>query len=310
MRNADIAMYSAKNEGKARCRVFESSMHSIVLERVALQSDLRHAIERSELELHYQPVIELVTGRPLGFEALVRWNHFERGMIQPLEFIGLAEETGLITPIGDWVLAEACRQLVQWDDAGVTDGRFGISVNVSGRQVADADFVDTIARTLAATELDPRRLTIELTESTLLEDAEATIAWLSLLKEVGIRLALDDFGTGFSSLSYLRRLPVDCLKVDASFVRSINESGGGGELALAVVNLARTLRLRTVAEGVEHAHQAEFLTRSGCRFGQGYHFSRPLPRGEIPAFIQGALLALNGGDEQSTGGEALTPELV
>jgi EAL domain-containing protein (putative c-di-GMP-specific phosphodiesterase class I) len=168
----------------------------------------------------------------------------------------------------------------------VTDRSFGISVNVSGRQVADSEFVTTLAGILDSTRLDPRRLTIELTESTLLEDTEATIAWLSLLKELGIRLALDDFGTGFSSLSYLRRLPVDCLKVDASFVRSIAPDGSGGELAIAVVNLARTLRLRTVAEGVEHAHQAEFLTRSGCRFAQGFYYCKPLPHAEVPGFLR------------------------
>lgn len=285
MRNADIAMYSAKNEGKSRCRVFEPSMHSVVLERVALSAELRHAIDRGELELHYQPVIELVTGRTLGFEALSRWRHPERGMIPPLEFISLAEENGLITPIGEWVLGEACRQMMAWDKQGVTDPGFGISVNVSGRQVADPDFVSAIDSILKSSKLDPRRLTIELTESTLLADTEATIAWLSMLKTVGIRLALDDFGTGFSSLSYLRRLPVDCLKVDASFVRSIAEDGSGGELALAVVNLARTLKLRTVAEGVEHPHQAEFLSRSGCRFAQGFHFSKPLPAEYVPGFL-------------------------
>ena len=237
--------------------------------------------------LHYQPVVELVSGLTLGFEALLRWHHPERGVVQPLEFIGLAEETGLIVPIGDWILDTACRQLGIWDRAGVTDERFGISVNVSGRQVAATEFVHTLARTLDATGLDPRRLTIELTESTLLEDSEATVAWLRLLKELGIRLALDDFGTGFSSLSYLRRLPVDCLKIDASFVRSIAPDDTGGELAEAVVNLARTLRLRTVAEGVEHAHQADYLRRLGCRFAQGYHFSKPIPDSDVPEFLTG-----------------------
>ena len=272
--NADIAMYSAKSRGKGGYEVFRTKMRDAVLRRVELRSDLQRALERDEFELHYQPLIELSTRRIVGFEALLRWRHPSRGSIPPLEFIPVAEDTGLIVPIGRWVLRQAAMQLCRWDELGASE--LTMSVNVSGRQLVSQDLRGTLDDVLARFRLPPHRLTLELTESILLGGSDDTIARLEQLKQLGVRLSIDDFGTGFSSLSYLQRLPVDEIKIDKSFVDHIHTTGRGVELVRMVIALGNALGLDVVAEGIENSFQATRLREIGCRLGQGYLFSRPL----------------------------------
>jgi diguanylate cyclase (GGDEF)-like protein/PAS domain S-box-containing protein len=286
MRNADIAMYSAKTDGKARYKLFESAMHSRVVERSALLTDLRHALPRGEMEVCFQPIVELASLDPCGFEALVRWRHPDRGMIDPIEFINLAEQTGLIVAIGEFVLAEACRQLVEWDHAGIGSEELTVSVNVSGRQLAAPDLVATVQRVLEASGLAPGRLTLELTESMLLDDVDTSTEQLQALKELGVRLAIDDFGTGYSSLSYLRCLPVDFLKIDRSFIESLDGEAAAADLVRAIIDLGQRLQLTTVAEGIETPEQAGFLTGAGCRLAQGFYFSRPLSIAQVSDYLR------------------------
>jgi Amt family ammonium transporter len=286
MRNADIAMYSAKTDGKARYKLFESAMHSRVVERSALLTDLRHALERGEMEVCFQPIVELASLNACGFEALVRWRHPERGMIDPIEFINLAEQTGLIVAIGEFVLAEACRQLVDWDHAGIGSDELTVSVNVSGRQLAAPDLVATVQRVLQTSGLAPARLTLELTESMLLDDVDTSTEQLQALKELGVRLAIDDFGTGYSSLSYLRCLPVDFLKIDRSFIESLDGEAAAADLVRAIIDLGERLQLTTVAEGIETPEQAGFLTGAGCRLAQGFYFSRPLSIEQVSDYLR------------------------
>jgi diguanylate cyclase (GGDEF)-like protein/PAS domain S-box-containing protein len=274
LRNADIAMYRAKATGKRGYEVFRTEMHDAVLRRANNLSDLQHALERHELEVHYQPLIELATNRIVGFEALCRWRHPERGLIPPYEFIPVAEDTGLIIPIGRWVLEQAVGQLSAW--TALTDQELSMSVNVSGRQLASTEFVETVRGVLAQSGLAPARLTLELTESMLLKDVAETVTRLHELKALGVRLAIDDFGTGFSSLSYLQRFPVDSLKIDKSFVDQIPDASMAGELVRSIVALGEALGLHTVAEGIEHDFQAVSLEATGCELGQGYLFGRPL----------------------------------
>jgi diguanylate cyclase (GGDEF)-like protein/PAS domain S-box-containing protein len=291
MRNADIAMYSAKTDGKARYKLFESSMHSRVVERTALLTDLRHAVERGEMAVYFQPVVELSSLEPGGFEALVRWRHPERGMIDPIEFINLAEQTGLIVAIGEFVLANACRQLVEWDGAGIGTEGLSVSVNVSGRQLVARDLVATVERVLQTTGLDPSRLILELTESVLLDDVDTSSEQLHALKGLGVRLAIDDFGTGYSSLSYLRHLPVDFLKIDRSFIEALDGARAAADLVRAIIDLGERLQLTMVAEGIETPEQAGFLTGAGCRLAQGFYFSRPLSVVQVPDYLRSAALA-------------------
>jgi diguanylate cyclase (GGDEF)-like protein/PAS domain S-box-containing protein len=284
LRNADIAMYRAKAHGKGGHEVFRTEMRDAVVHRVNLLSDLRRALERHEFELHYQPLIELSTNRIAGFEALLRWHHASRGDVPPLEFIPVAEDTGLIIPIGGWVLQQAVGQLCAWDAFGA--GELTISVNVSGRQFMSKSFRATVQGILAQSRLTPSRLTLELTESILLTDVDETITRLQQLKQLGVRLAIDDFGTGFSSLSYLQRFPIDSIKIDKSFVDHIHTSGRAGELARSVIALGDALRVDTVAEGIEHRSQATRLRETGCRLGQGYLFGHPLPPAQIEALLR------------------------
>jgi len=285
MRNADIAMYSAKTDGKARYKLFESAMHSRVVERSALLTDLRHALERGEMEVCYQPIVELASVAPRGFEALVRWRHPERGMIDPIEFINIAEQTGLIVAIGEFVLEAACRQLVDWDGEDIGADALTVSVNVSGRQLAAPDLVSTVERVLEASGLAPERLTLELTESMLLDDVDTSTEQLEALKQLGVRLAIDDFGTGYSSLSYLRCLPVDYLKIDRSFVESLDGDAAAADLVRAIIDLGDRLQLITIAEGIETPEQAGFLTGAGCRLAQGFYFSRPLSVPQVRDYL-------------------------
>jgi diguanylate cyclase (GGDEF)-like protein/PAS domain S-box-containing protein len=285
MRNADIAMYSAKTGGKARYKLFESDMHSRVVERTALLTDLRHAVEQCDLEVYYQPIVELPSLEAAGFEALVRWHHAERGMVDPIEFINIAEQTGLIVPIGEFVLEEACRQLVEWDGDDIGSEPCSVSVNVSGRQLAARDLVTTVERVLRKTGLEPSRLTLELTESILLDEVDASTEQLHALKKLGVRLAIDDFGTGYSSLSYLRHLPVDYLKIDRSFIESLDGAQSAADLIRGIIDLGQRMQLTTVAEGIETPEQAGFLTGAGCRLAQGFYFCRPLTARQVPAYL-------------------------
>jgi diguanylate cyclase (GGDEF)-like protein/PAS domain S-box-containing protein len=283
LRNADVSMYTAKGRGKNRVKVFEAGMHEAALARLALKGDLERALERGEFILHYQPILDLSTSGLVGFEALIRWQHPGRGLVPPLTFIPVAEETALIVPLGAWVLEQACRTAAGWAAPG---GRpLGISINVSGRQLQESGFVATVRGVLAATGLAPERLTLELTESVVMHDAEAAIEILAQLKALGVRLAIDDFGTGYSSLSYLRRFPIDELKIDRSFVASMHEGPEQAAVVLSIIKLSETLRLATVAEGIEDAAQVAELQSLGASLGQGYFFARPLAIDRVEAMI-------------------------
>ena len=277
LRAADTAMYAAKQTGKARYEVFQAAMGSRALEQLELEADLRRALERGELRLHYQPKVELGTGAVVGVEALVRWEHSVRGMVPPGEFIPVAEEMGLILPIGHWILQEACRQAREWREQHWAGGPIEVCVNVSARQFGHPGLVGEVARVLAETGLDPGCLVLEITESAVMEDAASTIATLRDLKDLGVRLAIDDFGTGYSSLAYLHRLPVDVLKIDRSFVDGLGREAEDTAIVRSVLGLAHSLGLQVVAEGVETAEQVEGLRALGCKIAQGYYFSRPLP---------------------------------
>jgi diguanylate cyclase (GGDEF)-like protein len=277
LRNADVAMYMAKEAGKARYQVFEPAMHDTALKRLELKADLQRAVDNQEFVVHYQPVIELDSGRIEGLEALVRWQHPLRGVVGPLDFIPLAEETGLIVDIGKWVLHEACLRGKELQERFRVDPPLHMSVNISARQLQRPEIVDDVAVTLMETGLDPSSLVLEITESVMMQDMDLSIQRLAELKELGIKLAVDDFGTGYSSLNYIRRFPVDILKVDKSFVDGVSEGGEESALTAAIIELAAILKLRPVAEGIERADQLEKLLALNCDLGQGFYFARPLP---------------------------------
>lgn len=275
---ADAAMYRAKSEGGGQLAFWGPAMHKAALERLELDRDLRRALRRGELVLHYQPTVELDSGRIVGAEALLRWHHPSRGLLPPGRFVGLAEETGLIVPIGGWILDTACVQAMAWAGAG---GPASVAVNVSPRQFRRADLVTTVRNALARSGLLPDRLVLELTESSLLEDVDAAAATLAALKAIGVRIALDDFGTGYASLAYLNRLPLDLVKIDRSFVQRIGHSFRDEAIVRAIHGLAHTLGLEVVAEGVEEPAQLAFLRSCGCRHAQGFLFGRPAPAEEL-----------------------------
>jgi len=284
LRDADLAMYRAKSRGRAGHAEFDPAMHKSAVAVLQLESDLRRAVERNELVLFYQPVVSLASGAIAGFEALVHWNHPLRGLMRPLEFVPLAEETGLVVSIGEWVLREACRQTREWQlrhSPALTVG-----VNLSARQFLNEDVVDTVARALAASGLPPRTLRLELTESMLMDNAPKAALVLAELRALGVSLDLDDFGTGYSSLSYLHNFRLDTLKIDRSFVARGTEEHGSWEIVTAIVNLARGLRLTLIAEGVENDQQLEQLRRLGCEYGQGYLFGKPLAVAEMEAMLR------------------------
>ncbi len=275
VRDADTAMYRAKDLGKARCEIFDTSMLAAAEERLLIESDLRRAVERQELRLHYQPIVTLSGQRLCGFEALLRWQHPSRGLIAPNGFIPIAEETGLIVPIGHWALQEACRQMRVWDSEFPECANLVVNVNLSARQCLHPDLVSDVARVLAETGLAPARLKLEITESLVLEKSDAVLEILRALRGLGVQLGLDDFGMGYSALSYLQRLPVQSLKIDRSFVNDIQNTGNV-EIVRAILSLASGLAMDVTAEGVETADQAARLQDLSCEFGQGYYFDRPL----------------------------------
>jgi diguanylate cyclase (GGDEF)-like protein/PAS domain S-box-containing protein len=276
LREADVAMYVAKTNGRNRVEIYDGSMHVSVAERLALLADLQLAVERSEFIVQYQPTIELKSGRVSGFEALVRWEHPKRGIIAPLQFIPLAEESGMIIPVGRFVLREACAQTVRWNRQRAGGQPLIIAVNVSGRQLQQPGFVQDVASVLSETGLDPAWLVLEVTESVMMTDVDNMIAVLNGLKALGLRIAIDDFGTGYSSLSYLERFPFDILKIDKSFVDALDDPEREKDLTSAIVRIAKMLGLEIVAEGVERREQLDRLLTLECDLGQGYLFDRPL----------------------------------
>jgi diguanylate cyclase (GGDEF)-like protein/PAS domain S-box-containing protein len=285
LRNADVAMYAAKRAGKGRVEAYESSMSADVRYRLELEHALRHALAHDELVLHYQPVIVLGTGAVRGVEALVRWEHPQFGHLLPQHFIPLAEETGLITQVGNWVLRQACRQLMAWRDEGMSP-ELRIAVNVSSRELLhDRDIAADVSAVLAETGLAAEHLVLEITESVLMQQTSNALDKLNQLKTLGVRLAIDDFGTGYSSLSYLKRFPIDVLKIAKPFIEDIEAGRDHAALASAIVGLTRTLHLSAVAEGIENVRQVDALLELGCEFGQGHHFAPAMPADDLARFV-------------------------
>jgi diguanylate cyclase (GGDEF)-like protein/PAS domain S-box-containing protein len=274
MNKADAAMYEAKQRGRNNYQFFRRDMHARLAERQSLEADLRYALGRNEFLLHYQPKFNLQTGRITGVEALLRWQHPQRGMVYPVQFVPIAEECGLILPIGRWVLLEACKQARAWIDAGL--GIVPVAVNVSATEFGAKDFLSGVRAVLIATGVQPQHLELELTESVLMKDAESAVVTLVALKAMGVQLAIDDFGTGYSSFTYLRRFPSDALKLHQSFVQEITADPEDATIVSAMINIGRSLKQRVIAEGVETRAQVDFLQRHGCGEGQGYYFSRPV----------------------------------
>ncbi|RYG67587.1 EAL domain-containing protein [bacterium] len=276
LRNADTAMYRAKGLGRARHEIFDAAMHQSAVKMLELESDLWRAIERDELRLHYQPIISLKSGRVTGFEALVRWQHPERGLVSPADFIPLAEESGLIVPIGWWVLEKACCQGKAWTDKYKLLNPYFMAVNLSSKQFSQDDMINVVQSTVERCGFDPLCLKLEITESVIMENTESANSMLLQLKQLGIYLSMDDFGTGYSSLSYLHRFPLDTLKIDRSFVSQMNEYTKNTEIVGTILNLASSLAMDVVAEGVETEEQLKVLRQMGCNSAQGYYFSKPL----------------------------------
>ena len=293
LRNADVAMYAAKSRGKAGYTLFEPEMHAALLNRLSTEADLRDAVERQEFKLQYQPIVDLEAGRVVGCEALVRWEHPQRGTIAPDQFIRLAEDTGLIIPLGKWVLREATREAANWPSTPTCSRPPYVTVNIAGKQLLYSEFVTDVAEALSDAGLSPQRLILEITEGTLLDNAEATTRRLQEVKALGVRLAIDDFGTGYSSLSYLQRFPIDILKIDKSFVEGIVRGGNQAALARTIISLGDSLALRTVAEGIETDAQRAVLRDLGCQLGQGFLYARPLE----PSAIAGVMGRLGLADE-------------
>ncbi len=284
MKKADLAMYHAKDTGRDSYQFFRSEMNARAIERQSLEDSLHYAIERRELLLHYQPKFNLATGAIIGAEALIRWRHPQRGLIPPAQFITIAEDCGLIVPIGRWVLREACRQARAWQIAGLPP--LCVAINISAVEVRTPDFVAGVRAILKETGLEPRYLELELTETVLIEDSQSVADVLRELKDIGVLLALDDFGTGYSNLSHLKRFPIDVLKIDQSFVRDLTVDEDDAGIVTAVIGMGKSLHLRVVAEGVETREQLEILQEHGCPQGQGYYFCRPVPAEELVQLLE------------------------
>ena len=284
LKNADTAMYHAKDAGRNGYQFYSGSMNAAAFQRLSLENNLRRALERDEFLLHFQPQVDVATGAIVGAEALVRWRHPELGLVSPADFIPLAEETGLILPIGEWVLRRACAQARAWRDAGYPP--LHMAVNISGRQFRQQLLVRSVEQAVAAAGYDPHRLELEITESVLMRSAEETVRTLRDLKEMGSRISVDDFGTGYSSLNYLTRFPIDALKIDQSFIRDITTDPADAAITTAIIAMAAGLKLQVIAEGVETPEQVAFLRRQGCHLMQGYHFSRPVPAEGFEKLLQ------------------------
>lgn len=285
LRNADVAMYLAKERGKRRYEIFESSMHAVTLERMELRNDMPDALASGQFAVHYQPIVSLETGAVTGVEALLRWNHPTRGPVRPDVFIPVAEQSGFITTLGAWVLDQACRDLKAWRDADADSAPGTVSVNLSVRQLEQAGLAQMVADTIARNGLAARDITLELTESILMDDTESVREMLESLRAVGVKLALDDFGAGYSSLGYLHRLPLDIVKIDRSFVKNLGGDNQESAVIDAVVAISERLGLRLVAEGIEEVEQYEILHRLGCHYGQGFLMAKPMPAGEVAAVV-------------------------
>lgn len=287
LKHADVAMYAAKKGGRGNYQFFQPEMNTHVVERQSLERGLHQALERGEFELHYQPIVSMEKNSVTGIEALIRWRHPQRGLIAPTQFVSIAEELGLIVPIGQWVLREACRQSRVWQQAGLPPVR--IAINISAVELRHKDFVAGVRSTLSQSGLDPRCLELELTEAFLMQDKTLTATVLQGLKDVGVQLALDDFGTGYCSLNQLKHLPIDTLKIDQSFVHNLTSNADDDTIVSAVIGMGLGLRLRIVAEGVETAAQLDFLRQHRCPEGQGYYFQRPATGADIVCFLKRAV---------------------
>ena len=283
MKSAELAMYRAKESGRNGYQLYTAEMQTRVTERLALEGKLRRALERGEFSLHYQPQVDLRSKRIFGVEALIRWNQPDLGMVSPAKFIPLAEETGLIVPIGAWVVRTACRQCKAWQDAGLPP--VTVAVNISARQFREKNLLQVVAQILTETGLNPRQLELEVTESVIMHDAQQIIASLQAFRDMGVKLSVDDFGTGYSSLSYLKRFPVDRLKIDQSFVHDLGSDADDAAIAQAVITLGHTMGLRVIAEGVETPEQLAFLRRHECDEMQGYLFGKPMPADEFAKLL-------------------------
>jgi diguanylate cyclase (GGDEF)-like protein/PAS domain S-box-containing protein len=288
LKNADFAMYHAKENGRNNYQFFQPEMNVRAVERQSLENGLRHAMERQEFVLHYQPKMNLLTGAIIGVEALIRWRHPQRGLVPPAQFIPVAEECGFIVPIGRWVLREACRQARAWHNAGLMPIR--LAINISAVELRDKDFVAGVRSILTETGLEAHYVELELTETCLLQDSKSTAAVLQALNDLGVGLALDDFGTGYSSLSYLKRFPIDTLKIDQSFVRNITTDADDASIVSAVISMGKSLHMQVVAEGVETQEQLAFLREQSCLYGQGYYFSQPVVAEEITQLLGRSVL--------------------
>ena len=284
IKNADIAMYRAKEMGRTNYQFYKSEMNARSLERMSLDSHLRRALERNEFVLHYQPKVDLTTGRITGLEALLRWQHAEFGLVAPGRFIPILEDNGLIVQVGEWVLSEACRQLDVWNNEKLQ--ALSVSLNLSGRQLQQKGLETSIKRVVSETSTDPRLIELEITESVLMRNPEQAARILRQVKDMGMRLSVDDFGTGYSSLSYLKSFPLDALKIDRSFVKDLVSGSDDAAIVQAIVALAKSLNLRTIAEGVEDAAQLALLKALGCNEYQGYYFARPLPPDQLTKLLR------------------------
>jgi EAL domain-containing protein (putative c-di-GMP-specific phosphodiesterase class I) len=284
-------MYRAKESGRNTYQLCTEEMKARAMERLSLEARLRKALHDGQLVLRYQPQINLLTGQIMGAEALVRWNDPDRGLVEPDDFIPVAEETRLIVPLGEWVLRTACRQTKEWHDRGV--GLMRVAVNLSARQFQQADLVQMVRRALDDVRLDPSALELEITETTAMQNGEVTVEVLRALRDIGVGISIDDFGTGYSSLHYLKRFPINAVKIDRAFVRDLGESDGDAAIVSAVIGIARSLRLRVVAEGVETAEQFAFLRGKDCDEAQGFYFSRPVDADDFSrAFAKRATVVL------------------
>lgn len=284
IKNADTAMYQAKENGRQSCQFFKSAMNVRAVERQSIEEGLRRALERNEFALHYQPKVDLNTGAITGAEALIRWTHPTRGQVPPLQFIPVAEDCGLILPIGRWALREACRQAQAWREEGLPATT--LAVNVSAMELRDENFLDGVFAILSETGIDPKALELEVTESVLMKHAASAASIFQILREKGVQVAIDDFGTGYSSLGYLRKFPLDALKIDQSFVNQISASGEDTAIVTAVIGMAQSLNLRVIAEGVETVEQLTFLCAHKCDEAQGYYFSRPVPAQQFATLLR------------------------